>query len=827
MAINNNYINSRGGTLQDDRMPKPLSEDYFRLDERSMEDYIAQVAHFAKQMTFYDKTGEKGTWEAFFQMNIHELKRQMDAGCVEPHYALLLAFLKLYSHQQQQLNGMMKRCFDFYYKNILGFKPRKGSHGTVPVFFELVKNATSAFVPKGTLFMAGKDDNGKPITYASMNDLIVNGAKIVEYKKLTSNGIENATYEVYIPLPDIDKVDGEITFETASPDNISNQVEFTTTNGWCKAEFTDKKIVITTDKPHFATYNAKTHKGNFNVDSPLLRIISKNKLKIKEVMDWAKSLCVTIKDSTKFLIENNYGVVVNKKGTLPFGPLCRENDSFTLRFPLKASLHKITFANTIVKTNNKSIISLFRHNRKPSSNYHMSIIKNMACTISLKTGKYDQIKFQKEYAEYLVKKTTAPDALAPSYNQPVVLESPIKASYVTYFEEDPFIVIADLDKTYYSYQQFDSFHEIENDVSSELLIHIEGMKKAGPLSIYFDINPTVHTKSTIGKWSYYDGKSWKKLSVKDLIRDSTSKMCQSGIIGLYIPVDNIEWIKASFGDDYNYSAIRAICTQVVELQYDTASLGEPHIGTALPAGTIQKSLYAINGIKSVMQNYNGNMGQTDETNDQFTCRVSERLRHKGRAWTAWDYERLVLEKFPFLASVQCYPTYNGDFQLAPGCVLLTVLPQTEYNAAEHKLEPQIAAKDIKTIEDYLKHCSSGLVSVFVANPIYDKIQVNCKLSLRADRADEDHFKPILNNLLSEFLAPWTVRHPKTSLYGRTVNESEIMAFISSQPFVDKLWHTEVTLNGTPIDKGTDIYPLSIGHILTSADDHFINIGTYE
>ena len=63
MATNNTYINMRGAMLQSDRMPNALAEDFFRLDERSMEDYIAQVARFAKQMTFYDKTG-KATWES-------------------------------------------------------------------------------------------------------------------------------------------------------------------------------------------------------------------------------------------------------------------------------------------------------------------------------------------------------------------------------------------------------------------------------------------------------------------------------------------------------------------------------------------------------------------------------------------------------------------------------------------------------------------------------------------------------------------------------------------------------------------------------------------
>ena len=147
MATNNTYINMRGAMLQSDRMPNALAEDFFRLDERSMEDYIAQVARFAKQMTFYDKTG-KATWETFFKVDVHELKRQMDAGCVEPHYTLLLAFLKLYGHQQRQLNAMMKRSLDFYYKDVLGFTPARVVMAPYPYSLNLQRISLLLSSPK-------------------------------------------------------------------------------------------------------------------------------------------------------------------------------------------------------------------------------------------------------------------------------------------------------------------------------------------------------------------------------------------------------------------------------------------------------------------------------------------------------------------------------------------------------------------------------------------------------------------------------------------------------------------------------------------------------
>ena len=60
-----------------------------------------------------------------------------------------------------------------------------------------------------------------------------------------------------------------------------------------------------------------------------------------------------------------------------------------------------------------------------------------------------------------------------------------------------------------------------------------------------------------------------------------------------------------------------------------------------------------------------------------TKRISERLRHKGRAITRFDYERITLEQFPEIWKVKCInhtlglanTTYQKDLELAPGFVL--------------------------------------------------------------------------------------------------------------------------------------------------------------
>ena len=45
----------------------------------------------------------------------------------------------------------------------------------------------------------------------------------------------------------------------------------------------------------------------------------------------------------------------------------------------------------------------------------------------------------------------------------------------------------------------------------------------------------------------------------------------------------------------------------------------------------------------------------DESKDQRNARVAERIRHRARAINSWDYERLLLEEFPTIGKVACFP----------------------------------------------------------------------------------------------------------------------------------------------------------------------------
>jgi YD repeat-containing protein len=73
-------------------------------------------------------------------------------------------------------------------------------------------------------------------------------------------------------------------------------------------------------------------------------------------------------------------------------------------------------------------------------------------------------------------------------------------------------------------------------------------------------------------------------------------------------------------------------------------------GSALKSPEPRKSPDTAGSVVLPYDSFGGRVAEDDST---FYTRVSERLRHKDRAITLFDYERLVLEEFPEIYKVRC------------------------------------------------------------------------------------------------------------------------------------------------------------------------------
>lgn len=808
MATPTTYLWNNNGTKQSDRLPKALSGDYVKIDERSFDDLMAQIAEYAKRLDYFDVIDEEivknGDWTDFFRdvydYEKHELKKEriealIEEGDIPPHMALIMAFLKMYEVEQANLNTLTEKHLQFYYKDILGFKPREGENGKATVFFEPVKNAPETFIPKGTLFDAGKDANGKPITYRSVRDVTVNQTKVTETKRLPIKGVENASFGLIVTHPSIALLENE------EKELVSS---YTASEGKLDISFGKDNIVIVVKASE-----------NLTVLSNLL----------------SSKLSIKVTNSKNFVMENAQGALANQTGTMPFGSQPQKGDFFTISVP---QFGGCTLNDAQVKWNSDSQIK------------GSDITKENNSKFTLKKG-LDWSSYNsglKKYTDYL--KGSSNDAAsmpqppkAPSLAEPITINYTISLEGCQIQCFSPLGTQTLLEKAKQELNQMQTKHS--------LCLKLEGLQKACVLTLHFEMNPfkyKINGKygNNAPKWYYHTSDGWTAFADTDIISDTTDRFHNSGIAQLKItdaiaasakdtegefwlmvngnPIDENTSKKYVITPDDPFDALEAVRAQAVEVELDPNSEGQIETGATLPMGSITKAKTSIKGIKKIEQPYNGEEGRRNETDETFNTRVSEELRHKGRAWNRWDYEHLVLERFPQISNAKCLSGCNTNGNLEAGCVTLLVIPDGQAILQPNPLKPIIGQTLKDEIVSYLQKRASNFVTITVKTPDYKEAKVTCDFVLRKDYTDVNHYRDLLNEQLKAYLAPWS-SGDENMAFRTDKNESQVEEFIENQYYVDYIESFSLSIDGVPVKQGEPLQPEGAFTIVTSDKDHVI------
>ena len=167
------------------------------------------------------------------------------------------------------------------------------------------------------------------------------------------------------------------------------------------------------------------------------------------------------------------------------------------------------------------------------------------------------------------------------------------------------------------------------------------------------------------------------------------------------------------------------------------------------------------------------------------------MRHRNRAVTRWDYERLVLESFPQVFKVKCLPHTDSDNELAPGHVKLVAVPDWRKRPTGNPLQPKATKYFLRQMEAHLlaKHTSAFSV-VHVVNPTYETLLVDSKVQFN-EGFDPGFFSLQLKEELRRFLSPWAYDTGEDIVFGGKVHASEIMAFIEGREYVDHITNFEL------------------------------------
>ena len=96
----------------------------------------------------------------------------------QPHVALFYAYLQLSDEHRLEINGLLLKHLDFYYKQVLCVKEKPCLADEAFVTFELAKNVNEYFIATASLLSAGKDPAGKDVFYKTTSDILVNKTEI-------------------------------------------------------------------------------------------------------------------------------------------------------------------------------------------------------------------------------------------------------------------------------------------------------------------------------------------------------------------------------------------------------------------------------------------------------------------------------------------------------------------------------------------------------------------------------------------------------------------------------------------------------------------------
>lgn len=336
-------------------------------------------------------------------------------------------------------------------------------------------------------------------------------------------------------------------------------------------------------------------------------------------------------------------------------------------------------------------------------------------------------------------------------------------------------------------------------------------------------------------WQYLSGNEWIDVSKEDIIMDSTSSFTESGFISIALKQDafksntamgqNLLWLRLiSKTSAATFSAIVDIYTNATEAMFLPQAFNDPaHLSSPLAAGSITKPSIKIAGVKSVAQPFASYGGRMEENGEMYYTRASELLRHKGRAWALWDYEHLILEKFPSVYKAKCINHATSTTMYIPGNVLCIVLPSMLNISEKDILQPRLSQTVINEAGAYLAKCSTPFCSITVQNPVYEQIRVNCKVKIKAG-FDETFYAKQLNTDLQTFFCPWINNRALAPDFGGKIYASAIINFIEDLPYIDYVtfFEAEKILDGKFTKWFTETSGSNEQVILTSVQQHLID-----
>lgn len=307
-------------------------------------------------------------------------------------------------------------------------------------------------------------------------------------------------------------------------------------------------------------------------------------------------------------------------------------------------------------------------------------------------------------------------------------------------------------------------------------------------------------------WFYLkDENTWDPIKVNQL-GDETDGLMQSGLIHYTIPEfdtskttilpSNKFWIKIHVDPTDAICQFIGVHTQAFKAVFTDFENNGSYFIEHTEKETITKLYEPLPFVKKVTQPYVSFGGKLKENDELLYQRTSERLRHKNRAITAWDYERLILQNFPNVYRIKCLNHYRYD-TLPPSKIAagyITLIPIGKSNSKQENItwKPLVSQDTMNKIRQYVSEIGSPHARVMVKQPKLETIVLKFNVKYHElPGADLRLYGTKLKDLINKYLSPWSFGENEVQ-FANSVEIASIIQLIDDQPFVDFITDFEVT-----------------------------------
>lgn len=327
-----------------------------------------------------------------------------------------------------------------------------------------------------------------------------------------------------------------------------------------------------------------------------------------------------------------------------------------------------------------------------------------------------------------------------------------------------------------------------------LLIGLDKIKPGMPQNFLFElkiVDKTLLETSIKIKWYYLRHNEFIEIKKEQFLYDTTYNFTTNGVVSILIPEDISKgnsilppdnyWLVASARGDVAKTLGRAlkIVPHAVETQWvDNEDPNHYQENVVLPR--IEDLVVKKGAIAAVGQIGDFFGGHPKEANELMWARVSERLRHKGRAINNWDYERLVLDKFPSIRQVKCLGSTGTGELVDPGEVTVVVVPET---LSHEQLKPMVGFHVLDDIQKYLQANSSPHANIKIINPSYEWLKISADILLKPKLKNQSgKYLDMLYRDIENFICPWL----ETGIVkiGGGFKKRDLLLYILNRPYIE-------------------------------------------